>query len=486
MIRTFLKRAKIISLVLIAAPLLFCLGTTENAFAGIALGGIFPLGDKVPVKTIKKEYVPFKGADEITQRPHLFIEKGDFFLDSGKLYEGFEVPLLGAVWQPRLWSYMISRTAFQWFDNHASGTERETELANRTDLYVNLQLTGTDKILLGLRPLDNNRPDRFSRYTFDGSSDGTTNELNLDVETLFFEGDLGSLTPSLDPAGTTLLDFGFSVGRQPITFQEGILINDTIDSIGFVRNNLVFPGTSNLRIHGMWAWNRLDRNDRSRGVESNMFALFGFADTPISTFNLDMIYVDDNGRGDGFYIGASAIQRLRGLGGISSAFRINSSFALEDEISGNVIGDGVLLTAELSSLVVESEDIVYFNTFVGIDNYTQAGREPIVGGPLANTGILFASPNLSTHLAEINPFTDDVVGFALGYQAFYDNTRRNIIFEIAGVKDTNGGETDALSAGFQLQQAVGRYIQITAESFYTIQPSENDDSGMRLELQVVY
>jgi len=487
MIRKILKRAKIISVVLIAAPLLFGLWPAKDTLAGIDLpGGIFPLGDKVPVKKIKEEYVPFKGSGEITQRPHLFIEAGDFFLDSGKLYEGFEVPILGAVWQPRLWSYMISRTAVQSFDNHAPGTERETELANRTDLYVNLQLTGTEKILLGLRPFDNNRPDRFTRYTFDGASDGTTNELNVDAETLFFEGDLGSLIPNLDHRGITLLDFGFSVGRQPITFQEGILINDTIDSIGFVRNNLVFPGTSNLRIHGMAAWNRLDRNDRFRGVESNMFALFGFADTPVSTFNLDTIYVDDNGRGDAFYVGASAIQRLRGLGGISSAFRINSSFALEDEIGGNVIGDGILLTAELSSLVVESEDIVYFNTYAGIDNYTQAGREAIVGGPLANTGILYASPNLSTHGAEINPFTDDVIGFALGYQAFYDNTRRNIIFEISGRKDTNGGETDALGVGFQLQQAVGRYVQITAESFYTIQSSENDDSGMRLELQVVY
>ena len=165
MIRRILKRAKIFSLILIAAPLIFCVWPVNDTKAGISLpGGIFPLGDKVPVKTIKKEYVPFKGADEITQRPHLFIEKGDFFLDSGKLYEGFEVPLLGAVWQPRLWSYMISRTAFQSFENHAPGTERETEIANRTDLYVNLQLTGTDKILLGLRPFDNNRPDRFSRY----------------------------------------------------------------------------------------------------------------------------------------------------------------------------------------------------------------------------------------------------------------------------------------------------------------------------------
>ena len=69
MIRKLLKRAKIISAVLISTLLLFGLWPTEDTLAG----SIFPLGDKVPVKTIKKEYVPFKGAGEITQRPHLFI-----------------------------------------------------------------------------------------------------------------------------------------------------------------------------------------------------------------------------------------------------------------------------------------------------------------------------------------------------------------------------------------------------------------------------
>ena len=103
-----------------------------------------------------------------------------------------------------------------------------------------------------MRPTDNNKPRRFSRYTFEGQEEGWENELNIDVESLFFEGDLGSLVPNLDPAGTTLLDFGYSVGRQGVTFQEGIILNATIDAVGFVRNNLVFPGTSNLRIAGMW------------------------------------------------------------------------------------------------------------------------------------------------------------------------------------------------------------------------------------------
>lgn len=447
----------------------------------------WPIGDRVHVHVLKDEYVPFKSVGEIPARPALFLEIGDPFLDTGNLFEGFEVPVIGAVWQPRLWSYFVNRIAIQSFDTSTVGRKRDIEAANRMDFYVNLQLTGTEKILLGLRPFDNNQPRRFTRYTWSGDNERFNNELNTDIETFFFEGDLGSLIPNLDRAGMTPLDFGFTVGRQPITFQEGILINDTIDAVGFVRNNIVFPHTSNLRISGMWAWDRLDRNDRSRGSDPNMFALFTFVDADISSFNLDTIYVDDNAQnGDAFYVGASAIQRIRSLWGLSTAFRINHSIALEDEISGNVIGDGTLLSAELSHLVPGSDDIAYFNPYIGIDNFTQAGREAIVGGPLAALGILFASPNLSTYGAEISPFTNDVVGFAAGYQAFWDHHRRNLILELATRHDTGNRGFDSLGIGFQLQQAFGRHFQLQVESFYTLNEGQSDGSGARIEWLTVY
>ncbi|MGI9406605.1 MAG: hypothetical protein ACR2O4_09550, partial [Hyphomicrobiaceae bacterium] len=206
-----------------------------------------------------------------------------------------------------------------------------------------------------------------------------------------------------------------------------------------------------------------------------------------STYNLDMIYVDDDNNRDGFYVGASAIQRIPSWGGISTAFRVNASFALDEEVPGNVIGDGVLLTSELSKTVDGSDDIVYFNSFLGIGNFTQAGREAIVGGPLANTGVLFASPNLSLYGAEINPFTgDDVIGAAVGYQAFWDNNRRNLILEIAGRHDLAGTEFDSLGMGFQLQQAVGQHVQLQLEGFYTFNEGREDGSGARAEVQVVY
>ena len=469
-----------------------CLGVIGTAQAAEMkkkpwYGSLWPLGEHVEVETLKDEVVKFKSVGDIPFRPALFLELGDPFLDTGQLDAGFEVPILGAIWQPRLWSYFINRTTVQTFDNGAPGRLRDTEIANRMDLYANLQLTGTEKILLGLRPFDNNLPSRFTRYTFDGSNEDFNNELNLDIETLFFEGDIGSLLPKLDRAGIKPIDFGFTVGRQPFTFQEGIILNDTVDAVGFVRNNLVFPGTSNLRISGLWAWDRLDRNDRNRGTDPNMYGLFVFADAHVSSYNLDMIYVDDNATdGDAFYIGASAIQRIRALGGISSAVRINNSIALDEEIGGNVIGDGSLLSAEFSTIVLGSDDIAYFNPFISIGNFTQAGREQILGGPLASLGILFASPNLSTYGAEVSPFTDDVVGFATGYQAFWDDHRRNLILEIAGRHDYDGQGFDQLGIGFQLQQAIGQYIQAQLEGFYTFNGERDDGVGARAELFIVY
>lgn len=453
----------------------------------------WPLGSSVEIETLKDEYIDFKTettedkAQRLPSRPSLLLELGNGFLDTGNLHPGFEIPFIGAVWQPRLWAYMINRTAFQSFDNGVSN-QRETEIANRLDFFTNLQLTGTEKILLGIRATDNNRPNQFSRYTFDGASEGFNDEFDFNVETLFFEGDLGSLFPVLDQKGQLPIDFGFTVGRQPLVFQEGILINDTIDAVGFVRNNIPVPGTSNFRVSGMYGWNRLDRNDaETRSSDQNFYGLFIATDTHISTFNLDVIYVDDSDDGDGLYFGVSAIQRLAALGGISSAFRANTSIALDREIEGNVIGTGTLLTSEFSKTVYGSDDIVYVNSFLGIGNYTQAGREAIVGGPLANTGILFASPSLGNYLAELDPFTSDsVVGGAVGYQAFWDDKRRNLILEVAGRHDLSGDGFDSLAVGFQLQQAVGKHVQLQFESFYTFNEGREDGFGGRAEIQVVY
>ena len=133
-----------------------------------------------------------------------------------------------------------------------------------------------------------------------------------------------------------------------------------------------------------------------------------------------------------------------------------------------------------------SDDIVYITSFLAIDNFTQAGREPIVGGPLAALGILFASPGLGNHLSELSSLTNDIVGGAVGYQAFWDIHRRNLVLELAGRADTSGEGLNDFALGFQFQQAFFRRILLQVESFYAVQEDRDDAYGARSELLIQF
>ena len=237
------------------------------------LSKFYPLGQRRDVSRLSDEYIPFQSVKEIPPRLKLLFELGNPFLEIGNLTPGMNMPG-GAVWQPRLWVFGTYRTALQSFD---PGTAlRTTEWANRFDLFANLQLTNTEKVVLGIRPLDHNRPGQFSGYNFeqgDAASADWNNEFDTSVRTFFFEGDFGSLVPNLDPAGIKPLDFGFTIGRQPFLFQDGVLLNDTLDAFGIIRNNIRFGNISGMRLAGLWAWGDLDRNDTRRDPQPNLFSL---------------------------------------------------------------------------------------------------------------------------------------------------------------------------------------------------------------------
>lgn len=435
--------------------------------------GGFSLGEKRGESRLPDKPTEFHSVDKVPPRPPLLIEIGDPFLHQGNLNPGFELPG-GAVWQPRLWIFGTLRTAFQSFDNGVD--PGITELASRFDLFANLQLTGTEKLIVGVRPLDRNRVTEFTRYVF-SPENSFRDETNFDIRTLFFEGDIGSLFPFLDPKGTKPIDLGFSVGRQPLVFQDGILINDTVDAVGIVRNNIHLPGVSNLRATVVYGWGELDSNRPD--PDATMIGVFLAADLPVSTVELDGIYVKDDGQGnDGsFHFGVSSTQRL---GELNTTFRANASIAEDEDTVG--VSDGVLLSAELSYTPHGSDDNIYLNLFWAIDNYTQAGREPVVGGPLATFGILFASVGLSNYLSELSSRANEVAGGALGYQAFWDNHRKNIVFEVAGRFDTSGKGNDDIAVGIQYQHKLTERLLWQIDTFYTFQDGRDDAFGGRTEL----
>ena len=218
------------------------------------------------------EVLPPQG-ELVPERPNLLLELGDPLYASGPLREGFEIPT-GAVWQPSLLVFGQYRTAVQTFD---SGPSTRTEWANRLDLFANLQLSGTERFFLGLRPLDDNG--RFTGYTFEPDSlEGGRSEFNLRPSHFFFEGDFGELFPGLDRDDSGALDIGFSVGRQPILLQDGLLVNDRIDSLVVTRNTAFAKNVSNLRVSGLVGWNDLERGNNVQTSDSQIVGLLVEAD----------------------------------------------------------------------------------------------------------------------------------------------------------------------------------------------------------------
>jgi hypothetical protein len=415
-------------------------------------------------------------SDELPERTPPLIELGGDFLGNGNLDPGFELPT-GAYWQPRLWVYGNMRTALQTFDG--GNSQRETEWANRLDLFANLQLSGSERLLVGVSPL---REDgSFTGRSFSGANEGWDNALNFDVTTLFFEGDFGEIFPGIDKEDNIGWDIGFSVGRQPLSFQGGMLINDTVDALGITQNSISFGSVTNLRVTGLWGWNQIDRDDNRNDGTANAYGLLTSWDLPDNTMDIDVVYVDSD---DSSLItgGISSTQRF---GKVNTTFRLLGSKALDDNNSARA-DDGLLAFTEISWSPFDGSNHAYINAFAGIDNYSSAMRDPTTGGPLGATGITFAARGLGRFGSPLSNRADKAVGGALGYQIFMDGTRRQLTLE-AGIrhdKDNTLGTSGALAARFQ--QALGRRTVLILEAFGVLHQYQDAGSGLRSEIQVKF
>ncbi len=422
----------------------------------------------------------------VPERPFR-LELGAPFLGTGPIRPGYELPG-GQILQPSLLIFGTLRTAVQTFRNPLgpSGDVALSEWANRLDIFANLQLTATERILIGMQPLH----DRDLAPTFTGinfgpnndrtgrGNDGYVDKFNGDIRTFFFEGDLGEMFPNLDRNDFLGLDIGISVGRQPLFFQEGLLINDTIDSIGLIRNNLIIAGGSNLQITGIYGWNGINRGDNVEQDEQlHLFGLFTQMDLPKNTVSIDLVYtLDDEQDNDGFHWGVSSSQRI---GHLNTHFHILGSHSLGSRINRRAgravaaVDDGYLLWAETSFVMPWSEDNVYFNAFWGIDSFSSAARGPDVGGPLGRHGLLFAAQGLGRYTPAISNQSQEAYGFALGYQMFFDGSRRQILFEVGSTDGTESNRPSVVAILTRIQQAVGQRFVLQLDAFY----SYTDDNG---------
>jgi hypothetical protein len=420
------------------------------------------------------------------ERPKPIIEIGQNpFLGSGPIAPGFTIPT-GAVWQPDFIVFGTGRMAIQTFDD---GTKQITEWANRLDLYGNLFLTPTERILIGFRPVDkvalnsDKNTLRFSGYRFQ-PHDGPQNGLNAYVTTLFFQGEFSELFPNLE-GSTGNLDYSFAIGRQPLNFESGIMINeDLIDAIGVTRTSLFELGSSSLRTTAIFSWDQLNRNNNVRDNSAKLFGLFTTADYAKTTVDFDLAFVTAHNStgGDGFYVGVGSTQRF---GLINSTFRVNSSVALDRETPA--VSTGTLLFGQLSTTLPESQDIVYLDGFWGIENYSSAARGPAAGGPLGQTGILFAAQGLGSYGAPLGNRANNSVGGAIGYQMFLGGTDHQLTFELGGRATTSHvrffetSQPNSIAMGTNYQVKIGQHSVLILGGFVGFPEDRSTAYGLRTE-----
>jgi len=411
--------------------------------------------------------------DAVPERPRPIVELGDRFLGSGTLERGFELPT-GAVWQPSLLVFGTLRTAYQSFDNEAG---QYTELVGRLDLFGNLQLSGTERVVAGFRPLD--RDGRFTSYVLSSDLPGTkeddfVDEVNGELTSLFFEGDFGEIFPNLSRDDFAPTDIGFSVGRQPLLFQEGLLINDSIDGIGVTRNTLQPQGTSNLRATLFWGWNEVGRSVASGGNreddDAQLYGLLTSTDLRRSTVDADLVWVHSKVRGGGggpetatggdlVAGGVSFVQRI---GKTSTAFRLLGSYALDDTTD---TADGLFLFSEASWSPPYGYDHLYVNGFWAVDEFVSAARGPASGGPLGRAGINFAAVGLGRYGAALSSRARDVAGGAVGYQRFFDHTRKQLLIELGARVGTADEVSSSVATTVRYQAALGRRFVVVVDGF---------------------
>lgn len=476
----------------------------DDAHAQKAVGG-FP--DDPGLKPFKKvhegrtavDFYPLNNLDQTArlsnkvleypshpvERPGPLLEVGDPFLGIGPISSGVKTPT-GQILQPSFLLYGTLRTAMQSFE---TGKANNVEWANRLDLNGNVNLSGTERILFSMRPLDH-ESGKFTGYNFEPNQDeGWHDEFNPRITKLFFEGDFGEIFPRLDPTDSNTLDIGFSIGRQRLNYQDGMLMNDIVDAVGITRNSLVFDGVSNLRLTGIYAWDHVNRGNNESGNFYNrravdLFGLSAEADTAMdSTVSLDLFYAGDSFGEDAWFVGASATQRI---GWMNSTFRVNAS--IPNKAKSDVVGSGVLLLSQLSSNIPNSDNLFYFNAYWNIDRFSSVARGPDQGTPISNVGILFSPVGMGRYGVPMGNDIESTVGSALGYQMFMDGIDKQLIFEAAAMTNTHLSITDKAEIGFGLryQQVVGIRHVIRLDSFVIGQENSDLKYGLRTEWAVKF
>ncbi len=425
------------------------------------------------------------GAKTAVEPPRPLLELGRQQYTSGAYDEsstllGKKNPLL-----PGLSIYGDWRTALAYNKNNG---EDIAQIATRLNLDVDFKITGTERIHAFFTPLQKNT--KFTRYEFGG--DGADNKLNFEFDpepqTLFLEGDFGSLYSGFsgEEAG---FDLPFTVGLFPLFLQNGIWANDAIlgGAVTFPAKNSAALGLANFDVTLFAAFNDVDNAgiigvDGDDNNNSNLFGATAFVDAYRGYIEAGYGLIDGRDDQEGLlthFVTGAYTRRYSNT--ISNSTRVFANFGEDpqgDDEGLAIISENSLITSLPSTL------LPYANFFVGFDN-----PQPLVDGNgagiLKNVGINFETDAL-TGYPKLDDSGSNTWGGAIGLQYLFDLDEQ-LVLEMAMVQpfedDGIGAEDAQYGFGARYQIPIDRAWLFRADATYHILEGEEDNFGMRAEIR---
>lgn len=383
------------------------------------------------------------------------------------------------------------RTAVAYNDN---GANEVGQIATRLNLDVDFKLTGTERLHGFFRPID--KGGKFTRYEFFGD-DRDQGDFILDgnVETLFFEGDVGSIYSGLTDTHATF-DLPIALGLTPFLFQNGVWVEDAFIGGGasIMAKNSPMLDISNMDFTIFGGFDKVTSPaiKNADGVLNDdklyVFGVAGFIEANEGYWEGGYGFID--GRTDefdeqGYHSMTLAFTRRYG-GWLANSVRAVWTFGQERTNNVQQTADGVMLLLENSLVTSKPSTLVpYFNFWAGFDRPQPLADDT---GLLKNTGINFETDAL-TGFPKLDDTGHDTYGGAIGIQYLFDLDRQ-FVFEVATVQimgDANevgrAAVNDQYGFGVRYQHPISPAWIVRADAMYGILQDADDFRGARFELR---
>ncbi len=429
-----------------------------------------------------QEQADVYGAKSAVEPPRPPIEIGREQYTSGSYDESSSFFGEKNLLLPGLAVYGDWRTAVAFNKNNG---QEIAQVATRVNLDVDFKLTATERIHAFFTPLQ--KDTQFTRFEFAGDDASGDFDFEFDPEpqTLFFEGDLGSIYTGFS-GNEASFDLPFTVGLFPLFLQNGIWANDAIlgGAVSFPAKNSAALDLANFDITVFAAFDDVDNAGLfgAGNNENNLIGVTAFADALGGYIETGYALVDGEGDQEGnvthFLTGAYTRRYYNTISNSTRVFANVGQGAAGENDGLAIISENSLITGLPSTL------LPYANFFVGFGNPV-----PLVDGNnagiLKNVGINFETDAL-TGFPKLDDSGSDAWGGAIGLQYLF-NLDQQLVFEVAMVQpfddDGIGAVDSQYGFGTRYQIPINKSWLFRADATYQLLEGVEDNFGVRAELR---